>query len=66
MLDDLDHGSALLTKPPKHLDYSLTGENATLAVEKGLGKGDRGWIVGAHEFSHENEIRTDHPVCRAI
>jgi MocE subfamily Rieske [2Fe-2S] domain protein len=40
MLDDLDHGSAVLTKPPKHLDYSLTGENATKAIEKGLAEAD--------------------------
>ncbi|MEX0322776.1 MAG: NADH:ubiquinone reductase (Na(+)-transporting) subunit F [Puniceicoccaceae bacterium] len=40
MLDDLEHASAVLTKPPKHLDYSLTGENATKAVEKGLAEAD--------------------------
>jgi Na+-transporting NADH:ubiquinone oxidoreductase subunit F len=40
MLDDLDHGTAVLTKPPQHLDYSLTGENATRAIEKGLAEAD--------------------------
>ncbi|MFO7726415.1 MAG: fatty acid desaturase, partial [Oceanipulchritudo sp.] len=40
MLDDLDHGPAVLTKPPKHLDYSLTGENAAKAIEKGLAEAD--------------------------
>ncbi|MEI8340983.1 MAG: fatty acid desaturase, partial [Verrucomicrobiota bacterium] len=27
-------------KPPLHLDYSLTGVNASLAVEKGLAEAD--------------------------
>ncbi|MEX0330967.1 MAG: fatty acid desaturase, partial [Puniceicoccaceae bacterium] len=40
MLDDLEHASAVLTKPPKHLDYSLTGENATKSIEKGLAEAD--------------------------
>ncbi|MEO5713469.1 MAG: fatty acid desaturase, partial [Luteolibacter sp.] len=29
-----------MTKPPAHLDYSLTGVNAALAVEKGLAEAD--------------------------
>jgi Na+-transporting NADH:ubiquinone oxidoreductase subunit F len=37
---DLDHGAAAALKPPKHLDYSLTGENARLAVERGLAEAD--------------------------
>ncbi len=40
MLEDLDHGPAVQTKPPKHLDYSLTGENATKAIELGLAEAD--------------------------
>ncbi|HSH10031.1 MAG TPA: fatty acid desaturase [Oceanipulchritudo sp.] len=28
MLEDLEHASAVLTKPPTYLDYSLTGDNA--------------------------------------
>jgi Na+-transporting NADH:ubiquinone oxidoreductase subunit F len=32
--------SATLTKPPMKLDYSLTGLNSTLAVEKGLAEAD--------------------------
>ncbi len=35
-----DHGPAVITKPPQHLDYSLVGENATLAVERGLAEAD--------------------------
>ncbi|MDB4384787.1 NADH:ubiquinone reductase (Na(+)-transporting) subunit F [Opitutaceae bacterium] len=33
------HGPAIAT-PPEHLDYSLTGENATRAVELGLAEAD--------------------------
>ncbi|MEX0330979.1 MAG: NADH:ubiquinone reductase (Na(+)-transporting) subunit F [Puniceicoccaceae bacterium] len=40
MLDDLEHASAIHLNPPKHLDYSLTGENATKAIEKGLAEAD--------------------------
>ncbi len=29
-----------LTTPPQHLDYSLTGANATFAVERGLAEAD--------------------------
>jgi Na+-transporting NADH:ubiquinone oxidoreductase subunit F len=32
--------STVLTKPPTHLDYSLTGENAHLAIERGLAEAD--------------------------
>jgi Na+-transporting NADH:ubiquinone oxidoreductase subunit F len=32
----MSHDTAVLTKPPTHLDYSLTGENATRAIERGL------------------------------
>src|SRR5471032_1848775 len=32
--------TATLTKPPTKLDYSLTGVNSTLAVEKGLAEAD--------------------------
>jgi len=37
---DHDHGTAVLTKPPRNLDYSLTGENSTKAVERGLAEAD--------------------------
>lgn len=40
MSQDSPHAAGLLTKPPKHLDYSLTGENATKAVEPGLAEAD--------------------------
>jgi fatty acid desaturase len=32
--------AALLNKPPKHLDYSLVGENSKKAVEMGLAEAD--------------------------
>ena len=35
-----DQGTAVLTRPPTKLDYSLTGDNATRAVEKGLAEAD--------------------------
>lgn len=34
-----DHQTTVL-KPPKHLDYSLTGENAARAIERGLAEAD--------------------------
>jgi Na+-transporting NADH:ubiquinone oxidoreductase subunit F len=35
-----EHGSAVLAKPAASLDYSLTGVNASAAVEKGLAEAD--------------------------
>lgn len=35
-----DHPGPALATPPEHLDYSLTGENATRAVELGLAEAD--------------------------
>ncbi|TAE76656.1 MAG: NADH:ubiquinone reductase (Na(+)-transporting) subunit F [Verrucomicrobia bacterium] len=40
MSHDHSHGSAVLSRPPAHLDYSLTGENAARAVERGLAEAD--------------------------
>ena len=40
MSHDHAHGSAVLSRPPAHLDYSLTGENAARAVERGLAEAD--------------------------
>ncbi|HRK32630.1 MAG TPA: amidohydrolase family protein [Tepidisphaeraceae bacterium] len=37
---DHDHGTAVLTRPPKHLDYSLTGEEAGRAIERGLAEAE--------------------------
>jgi len=37
---DTDHGAAALQRPPKHLDYSLTGENAARAIERGLAEAE--------------------------
>lgn len=36
----MSHDTSVLTRPPDKLDYSLTGENATLAVERGLAEAD--------------------------
>jgi hypothetical protein len=35
-----DESVATLSRPPKHLDYSLTGENSKRAVETGLSEAD--------------------------
>ena len=35
-----DQHTAVLAKPPQHLDYSLTGENAARAIERGLAEAD--------------------------
>jgi Na+-transporting NADH:ubiquinone oxidoreductase subunit F len=35
-----DHPSAVLSKPPSQLDYSLTGVNSAAAVEKGLAEAE--------------------------
>ncbi len=40
MSHDNDHGTAVLTRPPEKLDYSLTGENATRAIERGLAEAE--------------------------
>lgn len=40
MSHEHDHGTAVLTQPPARLDYSLTGENAARAVERGLAEAD--------------------------
>jgi MocE subfamily Rieske [2Fe-2S] domain protein len=39
MIDD-HHGPTVILKPPAHLDYSLTGENAARAIERGLAEAD--------------------------
>ncbi len=36
----MSHESAVLTKPPTQLDYSLTGLNSTLAIERGLAEAE--------------------------
>lgn len=40
MSQDHPGGIASSTKPPAHLDYSLTGENATKAIERGLAEAE--------------------------
>jgi Na+-transporting NADH:ubiquinone oxidoreductase subunit F len=41
----MGHDTNILTQPPVKLDYSLTGLNSTLAVEKGLAEAD--WYQSA-------------------
>lgn len=38
-MHDDNHATAF-ARPPKHLDYSLTGENANRAIERGLAEAD--------------------------
>ena len=40
MEQDPDHGATILMRPPRILDYSLTGHNAERAVEIGLAEAD--------------------------
>ena len=35
-----DHGTAVLTQPPRKLDYSLTGEESHRAIERGLAEAE--------------------------
>ena len=35
-----DHGTAVLTQPPRKLDYSLTGEETHRAIERGLAEAE--------------------------
>jgi Na+-transporting NADH:ubiquinone oxidoreductase subunit F len=37
---DQEHAAAVLTRPPKKLDYSLTGETTKEAIERGLAEAD--------------------------
>ncbi|MFA7345855.1 MAG: NADH:ubiquinone reductase (Na(+)-transporting) subunit F [Terrimicrobiaceae bacterium] len=40
MSQDHPNGAAVLAKAPAHLDYSLTGENAARAIERGLAEAE--------------------------
>lgn len=40
MSHDAPHGLAVFSRPPRHLDYSLTGENARRAIELGLAEAE--------------------------
>ena len=40
MSHDPAHSAAVVFRAPAHLDYSLTGENATRAVERGLAEAE--------------------------
>ncbi|MXW13305.1 MAG: NADH:ubiquinone reductase (Na(+)-transporting) subunit F [Rhodothermaceae bacterium] len=59
-----DHDTAVLQRPPKHLDYSLTGENATAAIERGLAEAD--WYQSPVPRTRLRELleRRDAPAIR--
>jgi len=66
---DLDHahGPAAAMRPPQHLDYSLVGEEASRAIERGLAEAD--WYqcpVGLiHEVAREEYLES-HPNLSAV
>lgn len=39
-MHDHNQSTSVITKPPKHLDYSLTGEESKRAIERGLAEAD--------------------------
>lgn len=63
-MPDHDHDTAVLLHPPKHLDYSLTGENAAAAIERGLAEAD--WYQSPVSRARLRELleRRDGPAVR--
>lgn len=59
-----DHDTTALLHPPKHLDYSLTGENAIAAIERGLAEAD--WYQSPVSRARLRELleRRDGPAVR--
>jgi Na+-transporting NADH:ubiquinone oxidoreductase subunit F len=64
MGNDLDHGLDVYLKPPKHLDYSLTGENSKKAIERGLAEADWYQCHVPRETMRELLERRDGPAIR--
>jgi Na+-transporting NADH:ubiquinone oxidoreductase subunit F len=60
----MSHNAAILDKPVPHPDYSLTGVNATLAVEKGLAEADWYQCAVPRETMRELLERRDGPAVR--
>lgn len=61
---DHDHGPAVLTKPPTHLDYSLTGENASRAIERGLAEAEWYQCPVPRAIMRDLLVRRDGPALR--
>jgi MocE subfamily Rieske [2Fe-2S] domain protein len=60
----MSHDAAILDKPVPRPDYSLTGLNATLAIEKGLAEADWYQCAVPREKMRELLVRRDGPAIR--
>ncbi|MGB7266642.1 MAG: NADH:ubiquinone reductase (Na(+)-transporting) subunit F [Terracidiphilus sp.] len=60
----MSHNAAILDKPIPHPDYSLTGVNATLAIEKGLAEADWYQCAVPRAKMRELLVRRDGPAIR--
>lgn len=60
----MSHNTTLLKKQPVSLDYSFTGVNAALAVEKGLAEADWYQCYVPREAMRELLVRRDGPAIR--
>jgi len=61
-----DHETAVLSRPPMKLDYSLVGVNSTAAVEKGLAEADWYQCPVPRETMRKLLERRDGPAMRDI
>lgn len=60
----MSHNAAILDKPAPLPDYSLTGVNATLAIEKGLAEADWYQCTVPRETMRELLVRRNGPAIR--
>ncbi len=60
----MSHNAAVLEQPVPHPDYSLTGLNSTLAIEKGLAEADWYQSPVPREKMRELLVRRDGPAIR--
>jgi Na+-transporting NADH:ubiquinone oxidoreductase subunit F len=60
----MSHNAAILDKPLPHPDYSLTGGNSTLAIEKGLAEADWYQCSVPRETMRQLLVRRDGPAIR--
>jgi Na+-transporting NADH:ubiquinone oxidoreductase subunit F len=60
----MSHESVTLAKPPAKLDYSLTGVNSHLAVERGLAEADWYQCAVPREQMRQLLVRRDGPALR--
>lgn len=60
----MSNQTAILDPPIPHLDYNLTGVNASLAIEKGLAEADWYQCPVPRETMRELVVRRDGPAIR--